>query len=74
MGIGEATVIEAQTNENIMQLLRLCDPNIILNSEKEFMHFWKKARDIIHRILSLHPAASPTTSFTPSLPRTHEVR
>lgn len=74
MGIGEATVIEAQTNENIMQLLRLCDPNVVLNSEKEFMLFWKKARDIIHCILSLHPAASPTTSSTLFLPRTHEVR
>jgi hypothetical protein len=62
MGIGGTRVVELGSQNVVMNILRMCDPKILLTTESEFIFFWKKTRDAISDFLSLYPT-SPAPSY-----------
>ena len=57
MGIGEAKVIDIAGDEEIMDLIFLCDPRMSISTDRDFTRFWTAARTIIDRFLERHPPA-----------------
>ena len=55
MGVRGADVVEIDSDEDIIDLLRLCDPRCELHSEEEFISFWSAARSSIDSFLRRHP-------------------
>ena len=58
LGITNVMIIEAQTDNDIVELIRLCDPSIPIQSETEFSEFWNKAKSHIDAFISRskHPS------------------
>lgn len=63
MGIEGGSIIEVNGVEEIMRLLRLCDPRRKLASESDFVEFWSEVRDAVNIFVMLYPPL-------PSLPPT----
>ena len=57
MGIGEAKVLDIAVDEEIMDLIFLCDPRTSISTDRDFTRFWTAARTIIDRFLERHPPA-----------------
>jgi hypothetical protein len=57
MGIGGARVIDVPGDEEIMDLIFLCDPRMSISTDRQFTRFWTAARTIIDRFLDRYPAA-----------------
>ena len=66
LGIVGAAVVEAESDSDIMTILKLCDPNIRIQSDMEFMEFWSTARSAIDSFLDRNPAVHPTSTYLPS--------
>ena len=56
IGIGEAKEIDIAGDEEIMDLIFLCDPRMSIHTDRDFTRFWTAARTIIDRFLERHPA------------------
>lgn len=54
MGLGAVRVIGFETDETVMDVLRLCDPRIDLATETDFIRFWSQARHAIHAFTNRH--------------------
>ena len=54
MGLGQADILEMESDSTIRGIIELCDPRTDLNSESEFIMFWLKARSAIDLFISLH--------------------
>jgi hypothetical protein len=57
MGMPGAWVVEMNGDETIMRIVELCDPRIELDSEYEFIEFWKNARVAIENFMVVHGPA-----------------
>ena len=55
MGIGGTRVLELGSQEEVMAILRMCDPKIVLVTESDFIEFWKKTRNAIPNFVSDFP-------------------
>ena len=62
MGIMGAVVIEVNEAQEIMDILRLCDPRRKLTSDSDFVEFWTEVRDAVSTFVNRHPLHSPPTS------------
>ena len=65
MGIGGTTVMEFDSQEAVMGILRMCDPRVVLASEADFIAFWTKTRSAINNLITLFPI-SPTLQYNES--------
>ena len=54
MGLGAVSVIGFETDETVMEILRLCDPRIDLTTETDLIRFWSQARVAIHAFTTRH--------------------
>ena len=54
MGIDGGVVIEVNGDEEIMGLLRLCDPRRKLESDTDFIAFWTDVRDAVNIFVDHH--------------------
>lgn len=61
MGVRGAEVVEIDGDEDIISILKLCDPRRELQSEDEFVGFWSTARQSIDSFLRRHP--HPTGAY-----------
>lgn len=66
LGIMGAAVVEAQSDSDIMTILRLCNPHVNIQSDSEFMKFWSTARAAIDSLLNKNPATHLTSTHLPS--------
>ena len=66
LGIMGAAVVEAQSDSDIMTILRLCNPHVNIQSDSEFMKFWSTARAAIDSFLNKNPATHLTSTHLPS--------
>ena len=57
MGIGGTRVLEMGSHEEVMNILRMCDPKIVLVTESDFIDFWKRTRNAISDFLTLYPTS-----------------
>ena len=55
MGVRGADVVEIDSDEDIIDLLRLCDPRCELHSEEEFISFWSAVGSSIDPFLRRYP-------------------
>ena len=55
MGVQGVKVVEIDGDEDIVSLLKLCDPKCELHCEEEFIGFWTAARNSIDSFLRRHP-------------------
>lgn len=55
MGIGGGVVIEVNEVEEIMGILRLCDPRRKLESDSDFVEFWTEVRDAVNVFVNRYP-------------------
>jgi hypothetical protein len=62
MGVTGGAVVEMNGEEDIMDLLRLCDPRAELTTELEFITFWTRARTAIDVFLNRHRLTPPPAS------------
>ena len=63
IGVRGVGVVEIGGDEDIMNLLKLCDPRCELHSEEEFISFWSAARNAIDSFLRQHlPSAAVIVS------------
>jgi hypothetical protein len=62
MGIRGTRVVELGGQEAVMNILRMCDPKIVLATESDFIDFWKRTRSSISEFLTLYPT-SPTPHY-----------
>jgi hypothetical protein len=62
MGVTGGAVLEIKGEEEIMEILRLCDPRAELTTELEFITFWTRARSAIDVFLNRHRLTPPTAS------------
>jgi hypothetical protein len=62
MGIGGTRVVELGSQEAVINILRMCDPKIVLATESDFIVFWKRTRRSISEFLTLYPT-SPTALY-----------
>ena len=58
MGVRDVNVVEIDGDEDIINILMLCDPRRELHSEEEFISFWSAARNAIDSFLRRHPSSS----------------
>jgi hypothetical protein len=58
MGIDGGVVIEVNGDEQIMGLLRLCDPRRKLESDTDFIAFWTDLRDAVNIFVDHHANSS----------------
>lgn len=63
MGFSGAVVVDMNELESVMDILRLCDPRTVLESESDFISFWTKARRAISSFLSSHPQQHTPHSY-----------
>ena len=61
MGIKGGVVIGVNENEEIMGLLRLCDPRRKLESDSDFVAFWTEVRDAVNTFVDHYPPRPHTT-------------
>ena len=54
MGVRGVCVVEIDGDEDIIAILKLCDPRCELKSEQEFIGFWSAARNTIDSFLWRH--------------------
>jgi hypothetical protein len=54
LGIEGGVVIEVNGDEEIMGLLRLCDPRRMLESDLDFIAFWTDVRDVVNIFVNHH--------------------
>ena len=54
MGVRGVRVVEIDSDEDIVSILKLCDPRSELHSEEEFIRFWSTARSAIDSFLRRH--------------------
>lgn len=66
MGIEGGVVIEINEDEEIMGLLRLCDPRRELESDSDFVAFWTEVRDAVTTFVDRHVPHSPVPSTNPN--------
>jgi hypothetical protein len=59
MGIEGGVVIEVNGDEEIMGLLRLCDPRRKLESDSDFIAFWTGVRDAVNTFVDHHVSPHP---------------
>jgi hypothetical protein len=60
MGIEGGVVIEVNTDEEMMSILRLCDPRRKLESDSDFVTFWTEVRDAVNTFVVRHSPLHPT--------------
>jgi hypothetical protein len=65
MGIEGGVVIEVNADEDIMGLLRLCDPRRKLESDLDFVAFWTDVRDAVNMFVDHHVPHRPAASQAP---------
>jgi hypothetical protein len=63
MAFAGATVVDMNGRESVMDILRLCDPRTVLESESDFISFWTRARRAISNFLSAHPQQHTPHSY-----------
>jgi hypothetical protein len=56
MSIGGTRVVELNSQETAISILRMCNPKIVLATESDFI-FWKKTRSAISDFLTLYPTS-----------------
>ena len=61
MGIEGGVVIGVNENEEIMEMLRLCDPRRKLESDSDFVAFWTEVRDAVNTFVDRYPPHPHTT-------------
>ena len=78
MGVRGVNVVEIDGDEDIVNILTLCDPRSELHSEEEFIRFWSAARNAIDAFLRRHgPRAAASHALQnqqiqdPFIPRRH---
>jgi hypothetical protein len=59
MGIRGGVVIEVNGDEEIMGLLRLCDPRRKLESDSDLIAFWTGVRDAVNTFVDHHFSPHP---------------
>lgn len=63
MGVRGATVVEIDGDQDVRDILTLCDPRHELRSEEDFIGFWSAARNAIDSFLQRHsPLAAASAS------------
>ena len=55
MGVRGADAVEIDGDQDIVNILKLCDPRSKLHSEEEFIIFWSAARHSIDSFFRQHP-------------------
>jgi hypothetical protein len=53
MGIDEGVEIEVNGDEEVMRLLRLCNPRRRLESDSDFIAFWTDVRDAVNNLSTI---------------------
>ena len=67
MGLGKARVIDMQEDSQVIALLTMCDPKVVLSSDKEFVDFWCSARRVVEFIVTPH--LTPSHNPSQEIPR-----
>ena len=67
LGVGGGRVIDAQEDATIMALLKLCSPDIVIESDIQFTKFWREGRDAVDALIAR------TTCPTHFLPQTDGI-
>jgi hypothetical protein len=65
MGIYGGVMMEVNGDEEIMGLLRLCEPRRKLESDSDFIAFWMEMRDAVNIFVDHHTLHIPATSKSP---------
>jgi hypothetical protein len=60
MGLRDVEVVEMDMDPSVRGIVELCDPRDELNSESQFISFWRRARDAIDTFMSRHNHTYPT--------------
>ena len=63
MGVRGVKVVEIDGDEDITDILKLCDPRCELHSEEEFIGFWTAARNAIDSFLRRHPTPAAVSAL-----------
>ncbi len=73
LGLSGASEVELGLDGNVMALLKLCSPQIPIDSDTDFTTFWKAARENVDSFLTRHKSPTPPTSilFPPVLSSLH---
>ena len=73
LGLSGASEVELGLDGNVMALLKLCSPQIPIESDIDFTTFWKAARENVDSFIIRHKSPMPPTSilFPPILPSLH---
>lgn len=62
MAVRGVDVVEIDGDEDIINILTLCDPRCELHSEEEFIRFWSAARNAIDSFLRRHPPSAAVSA------------
>jgi hypothetical protein len=54
MGIIGVRVLEMNGDRAIMDIIELCDPRTVLESDQHFIEFWTRARFVIENFINIH--------------------
>ena len=67
LDVGGGRVIDAQEDTTIMTLLRLCSPDIVIESDTQFTRFWREGRDAVDDLIER--TSYPNSHFLPQTKR-----
>jgi hypothetical protein len=62
MGYRGVDVVEVNRDDEMMGVLRLCDPRRIVTTEEEFVMFWSEVREAIAIFLLTHMIHTPMSA------------
>lgn len=62
LGVGDGRVIDAQEDVTIMTILRLCSPDVVIESDTQFTRFWREGRNAVDELIQ---RTLPPNNFLP---------
>lgn len=63
MGLSGADVLNLEANSDVMELVELCKPASVMESDEQFTVFWMAARAAVNTFINRYPPISPIPSL-----------